>query len=149
MMSFYTTTALTALVGAVGSMVIGLVWYGPLFGKKWAEIIGFKMPSKEEAKAMQKQMMPLYLLNFLASFIMFFGLGFFAAFIGRLTIPGSLIYAVFIWAAFVMPVEAGAAIWSGKSRKHSFQMFLLTAGYQLINLLVGALLWAAIYPHFM
>ena len=28
------------VAGAVLSMVIGAIWYGPLFGKKWMEIVG-------------------------------------------------------------------------------------------------------------
>ncbi len=31
---------LAIIVGAVFSMILGAIWYGPIFGKKWMEIIG-------------------------------------------------------------------------------------------------------------
>lgn len=149
-MSFYTFTALTALASAVVGMILGLVWYGPLFGKKWAQVTGMKMPtglSKAEMMAMQKAMIPTYAANFVVTFIQFFALGFFAALIGGLTVSGSLLYAVFIWVGFTMPVEAMNALWSGKSKKDSWMMFGLTAGYQLVILLIGAVIWALMYAN--
>lgn len=147
-MSFYTFTALTALAGAVASMIVGFVWYGPLFGKKWGKVMDMKMPenlTKSEMMAMQKQMIPHYALNFVVSFVQYYALGFFAALIGGLTISGALLYAVFVWVGFTMPIQAGAAIWSGKSKKDSWTMFGLTAGYQLIALLIGSVIWALLY----
>jgi hypothetical protein len=130
-----------------------MVWYGPLFGKKWAAIIGTPMPTKEEAKKMQKQMIPLYLLNFLVSFIMFYGFGFLggllSAFLGNITVIGALILGFFVWFTFFMPIHASGALWSGKSKKHSWEMFFLTTGYQLVTILLGGMCWALIYPHFM
>jgi hypothetical protein len=43
------------LVCGVLSMVIGFVWYGPLFGKKWMEIVGATFKDIEERKRMQKE----------------------------------------------------------------------------------------------
>lgn len=149
-MSFYTFTALTALAGAVTSMIVGFVWYGPLFGKKWAQVIGMKMPeglTRKEMMAMQKAMIPHYLLNFLVSFIQYYALGFFAALIGGLTVSGALLYAVFVWVGFTMPVQAGTAIWSGKSKKDSWMMFGLSTGYQLVALLIGSVIWALLYAN--
>lgn len=36
------------LACAIISMPIGAIWYGPLFGKKWMEIVGMK---EEDVKA--------------------------------------------------------------------------------------------------
>ena len=148
-MSFYTVTALTAFVGAIVAMVVGFVWYGPLFGKKWAHIIGMTMPEgKEAVRAAHKSMMPRYALNFVTAFITYYALGFFAAFVGRLSIIGALVYAIFLWAGFLMPLEASAALWSGKSTKLSWQMFFITAGYQLVAIVLAGIAWAWMYPHF-
>lgn len=51
--------------GAVISMVIGAIWYGPIFGKKWIEIIGADASSLEERKKMQKSAGFLYLVQFM------------------------------------------------------------------------------------
>lgn len=147
-MTFYTFTALTAFLGALASMIIGFVWYGPFFGKKWGEIVG--MPAREamsdaDNKAFGKKMIPLYLLNMLVAFVQFYAIGFFAAFIGGITASGALLYGFFIWFGFVMPIQAGMAIWSGKSRKLSWTMFGISAGYQLVIIILGAVIWSVLY----
>jgi hypothetical protein len=153
MTSFYLVTALTAIVGAIVSMVVGFVWYGPLFGKKNMEVMGMKdmmeSMTAEEKKGMHKKMLPSYLANLLVAFVQFYALGFFAAFIGRLTVTGAIVYGAFLWLGFIVPIEAGNAIWSGKSKKLSWTMFGLSSGYQFVVMLLGAILWAVIYPHFL
>jgi len=52
------------IVGAVLSMVIGAVWYGPLFGKKWMEIIGVDHADPQAVAKMQKSAGPLYGVQF-------------------------------------------------------------------------------------
>ena len=52
------------VVGAVLSMVIGAVWYGPLFGKKWLEIVGATAEDLEARKKMQAAAGPLYVAQF-------------------------------------------------------------------------------------
>lgn len=149
-MSFYTFTAVAALVGAVSSMIIGVIWYGPLFGKKWGKVIGMPTSenlSKAEMIAMQKGLIPTYLTNFAALFVQYFALGFFAILIGGLTLSGAALYAVFVWIGFVVPVLAVTALWSGKSKKDSWMMFGLTTGYQLVSLVIGAILWAFLYTN--
>ncbi len=152
MQIFLLTNALTAFIGVIASMVIGFIWYGPIFGSKWGEIIGMKPASgmsDEEKKAFGKKMIPIYALNILTAFIMYFALAYFAVFIGRLNVSGAALYALFVWFGFVMPVLAGVALWSGKSKKLAWAMFGITAGYQLLTLVLAAVIWALMYPMFM
>ncbi len=51
---------LAILVCGVLSMVIGAIWYGPLFGKKWMEICGVNADDLNARKEMQKGAAPLY-----------------------------------------------------------------------------------------
>lgn len=147
-MSFYVFTALTALASAVLSIIVGFIWYGPAFGKKWMEVIGAPKLSAEEMKGMHKKMIPSYLTNFAVAFVQFYAFGFFAAFIGGLSVSGALLYGLFVWLGFIMPIQAGGALWSGKSKKLSWTMFLLTAGYQLAIMLLGGVIWALFYANF-
>ena len=40
-----------AVVGAaVAAMVIGFLWYGPLFGKQWTKLMNFDKKKIDEAK---------------------------------------------------------------------------------------------------
>lgn len=151
MQTFLTTTLITAGIGALVNSILGFIWYGPIFGKAYGEIVGIPAASQmteEENKTFGNKMIPLYITNFVLAFISFFALAYFAIFIGRLNIVGALTYAGFIWFGFIMPIEAGNALWSGKPKKLAWRLFFLTAGFQLISFLAAAAIWALIYPYF-
>ncbi len=58
---------LAVLISAVASMIIGSIWYGPLFGKMYMQIMGMDKLSPEEQTAMKKSMGVSYFLQFIAS----------------------------------------------------------------------------------
>ncbi len=111
------------------SMAVGALWYGPLFGKRWMEIVGVN-PADGEARAkMQKSAGPLYAIQFVLTLFQVWVLAYFIQ--GRQAISG-LENTLWIWAAFVVPVVAGGAMWNNDSRKVSWARFLIQAGYQLV-----------------
>lgn len=121
------------LVCGILSMVLGYIWYGPLFGRKWAEVIGADISNPEKVKEMQKGVNILYLVQF--------ALALFQALILAYYIEGwkeasGLENALWIWAGFVVPVIAGTAMWNNDSRKIAWTRFLIQSGYQLLNLAV-------------
>ena len=127
---------LAVLLCAVLSMVIGAIWYGPLFGKKWMEIVGATNLDKEERKKMQKQAGPLYAIQFVLSLFQVYVLAYYIA--GWKDASG-LENSLWIWAAFIMPIVAGGAMWNNDSRKIAWARFLIQAGYQLILFVVFGL----------
>lgn len=54
--------------GVLTAMVIGFVWYGPLFGKAWAKEVGVDMSQKPPAKEMMRSMGLMLLGAFLISY---------------------------------------------------------------------------------
>ena len=52
------------LVLGIVSMALGALWYGPLFGKKWMEIIGVNKNDLEARKEMEKGVWKLYIVQF-------------------------------------------------------------------------------------
>ncbi len=130
------------LVSAVIAVVLAMGWFGPVFGKIWAEVTGMKDPSQmtpEENKEAQKKMAPAYILNIILTIMMMVVLFFFVKYSNM----ASGITAAFIaWLGFVVPLMAGQALWSGKSKRLAWQMFLLTSGYQLICFVVAGALYA-------
>jgi hypothetical protein len=138
-----TVNFIAIFVCAIISMVVGFIWYGNiLFGKKWMEIMGAPKDGMPMTDAMKKSMMGSYLVQFLLSVLTFYILANYIA--GWKPAEGALggvINAFWIWLGFVMPVQAGGALWSGKTKQLSWAMFLIGAGYQLVTLLIaGALL---------
>lgn len=125
------------VAGAVISMIVGAVWYGPLFGKKWMEIIGVDSADAEARKKMQKSAGPLYAVQFLLTLFQVLVL---AHLIADTKTVGGLERSLWIWAAFVIPTLAGAVMWTNQSGKLKRTRFLIQGGYQLILFIVFGLL---------
>ncbi len=117
------------IVCAVLSMVVGAVWYGPLFGRKWASIVGANMEDAAARQKMQKEAGPLYFIQFLLSLFQVYVLAYFIS--GGNGVSG-VVGALWIWAGFVIPIVAGSAMWNNDSRSVSWARFLIQAGYQLV-----------------
>ena len=128
---------LAILVGAILSMVIGAVWYGPLFGKEWMEIIGVSTQDAEANKKMQKAYMPMYGVQFVLTLFQVLVL---AHLIADTTMVGGTERAIWIWAAFVIPTLAGAVMWTNEPSKQKWARFLIQGGYQLTIFIVFGLL---------
>lgn len=126
------------LVSAVASMVIGSIWFGPLFGKQFMRAIGMDQWSAEKQAAEKKKMGLSYFGQFLASLIMFYILAWLIGGLDRMTLGGGAMIGFLAWFGFVVPTKFGDAIWGGK-----MSLFWMTAGNSLITLLVtGAIIGA-------
>lgn len=108
---------LAILLCTVLSMVLGSIWYGPLFGKPWMKMMGM---SKEGMKGFkQSDMAKLYGIQTIGSIVMALVLSQFSGF------------SIFlIWAGFVAPVTLGTVLWEGKPWK----LWILNNSYYLILL---------------
>ncbi len=125
------------LVCGVLAMVIGYVWYGPLFGKKWMEVVGATEMDINERKKMQASAGPLYLVQFLLTLFQAWVLAYYIA--GWKEASG-VVNSLWIWAAFVVPVIAGTAMWNNDSAKISWTRFLIQSGYQLVIFIMFGLI---------
>lgn len=134
---------LQALVCAVVSMVIGGIWYGPLFGKTWMRILNVTPEDVEARKKMQKSAGPLYIVQFLLTLFQAYVLVHFIE-IWSVQNGGSIPYpietALWIWAAFILPTIAGASMWTNDSSKVKWARFLIQTGYQLVLFVVFGLI---------
>ncbi len=137
---------LAVLACAVSAMVLGFLWYGPLFGKAWMKEMGMNMPSPEEMKAMQKKMTKSYILMFIGALVMAYVLAhnvvMGSAFFDMQGVGIGLQAGFWNWLGIAAPVLMGAVLWEKKTRK----WFMITAGYYLVLMLImGALLggWMA------
>jgi len=132
-----TLNYLAIITGAALSMVIGGIWYGPLFGKKWMEIIGVNPADSDAKKKMQKTAGPLYAVQFILTLFQVLVL---AHLIADTTKVGGLERALWIWGAFVIPTLAGAVMWTNDKGKMKWSRFLIQGGYQLVIFIVFGLL---------
>lgn len=117
------------VVCAVISMIVGAVWYGPLFGKKWMEIVGVDAQDKKAREKMQKSAGPLYFIQFVLVLFQLYVLSYYIK--GWRDVSG-VTNALWIWGAFVMPTIAGSAMWTNDKPKVVKARFLIQSGYQLV-----------------
>ena len=125
---------LAVFVAALSAFIIGSLWYGPLFGRKWMYYQGF---SEEDLKKGSMSMPVILAVNYIATVLAAFAI---AMFLG----PGS--NASFgIFAGFMI-----AVFWIGTSRLNDvlyenkpWGLFFINAGYYVVvYILMGAILGA-------
>ncbi len=125
---------LAVFVAALTSFVIGSLWYGPLFGKKWMHYRGF---TEEDLKKGSMSMPVILAVNYLATAFAAFAI---ALFLGSGAGAGFGIFAGIIIAVF----------WIGTNRLNDvlyenkpWGLFFINAGYYiLIYPLMGAVIGA-------
>lgn len=125
-------------VGAVLSLVLGGLWFGPLFGKQWLRLSGATAADREKRKKMQQSAGPLYGIQFVLTLFQVMVL---AHLVADTTRVGGLERALWIWGAFVVPTLAGVIMWTNESGRQKRARFLLQGGYQLMMFVIyGSLL---------
>lgn len=128
------------LVCGVLAMVLGYIWYGPLFGKKWLEVIGATDLDLEKRREMQKRAGKLYFIQFALALFQVWVL---ANYIKGWQEASGVENALWIWAAFVVPTLAAGSMWNNDSAKVSWARFLIQAGYNLVLFVLFGLILGA------
>ncbi len=125
---------------AVASMVLGFVWYGPLFGKLWMKLSGMnpEQMSSAKAKGMGKNYAITFVGTLLMSFVFSHALVFASAYMNVSGVQAGLSTGFWNWLGFVVPVSLGSVLWENKSWKY----WGLGAAYHLAMLLLMGVILA-------
>lgn len=148
----------SVLLSAAASMVLGMFWYSLLFGKVWMQLAGIDNKKIEEAK--KKGMAKTYLIAFMSAIIMSFVLMVLFQTIIRpyIVYPSQytndniserailtasyytigLRLSFLLWMGFIATTLLGVVLWENKPVK----LYLINAGYYLINMTVMAVIFA-------
>ena len=125
------------LICGILSMVVGFIWYGPLFGKLWLEVSGLSALDEKAKKAMMTGAWKLYITQF---FVSLFQLYVLALYIKGWEEGDPYFNSFWIWAGFVMPSLFAAIFWTAESKKNQFMRIALQGGYQLVMFMIFALI---------
>jgi len=121
------------IVAALAGFFIGWMWYGPLFGKMWRNLIGL---TPEGMKSMKMSVLGASIgglvTSFLLAYILAHGIYFGNVAIGTEGVAGALQGAFWYWLGFAVPLTAGSFLWEGKSVK----LWVLNAGYYFVAMMV-------------
>ncbi|MBI5139353.1 DUF1761 domain-containing protein [Candidatus Nomurabacteria bacterium] len=129
------TNLVALLLAALANMAVGMVWYGPLFGKTWMGLMGMTPDSMKTMPLTAKQAI---FGGFITSLIMSYVLAHFAYLSGVENFWGGLQLAFWVWLGFVATTSVSSFLWEGKP----FKLFVLNAVEELIalSLMVAVLL---------
>ena len=119
------------LVAAVASMVIGYIWYGPLFGKKWMGLMGMKSMAPKGNMAMS------YVISYIGAVIMAYVLSVFIGYAGAATYTDGAMIGFWAWLGFVATTQLGKRLWEGKP----WELYILDTVHYLVSFAaMGAIL---------
>ena len=113
------------------AFVFGAVWYGPLFGKTWAQLAGFKMDKECTGKPPVSSLLFTFAGTVSTVFVLAYMIG-----NGKFCCNPSA--AFMVWIGFYVPMLLGGVAWEGRSWK----LFGINAGYHFVTLLAAGMILA-------
>ena len=130
---------LAILISGIVSMIIGGLWFGPLFGKKWMRLMN--IPQKQMQEMKKKGMGKSYFWGFIMTLIMSVVLSLFISYFGATTFEQGCWLGFLVWMGFFVTSKLGMVLWENKP----FSLYLIHILHDLLALLiVGGILavWA-------
>jgi len=135
---------LAVLAAAIASMVVGFLWYGPLFGKMWIKLMNFDKKKMQEAK--KKGMGKMHALAFFVSLVTAWVLAHSVIFASSYLKISGVFAGIFVgsmtWLGFFATTQLGMVMWEGKPVK----LYLLNTLHYLVTLVIMASI-IAVWPY--
>ena len=129
------------VMSAIVSVALGVIWYGPLFGKQWRALRGLpEIKDGDNVLEMKNWTMPVAALGaLLMGWVLDHAIIYAISDMHSGRVATALVISFFNWLGFVAPVTIGIVLWENKSWK----LWFITAGYYLITLILMGLVLAA------
>jgi len=115
-------------------MIVGMLWYGPLFGKQWAKANNLPMPKKGEVKF--SQMAEPMVTSLITAALQASVLGGVFAYLHPTTIVDAKLIATVLWLPFLAGTTLTNYAWSMKS----VSLRLIDIGYSLVTINIFAVI---------
>lgn len=128
------------LVCAIVAMIIGSLWYGPVFGKQWMALMGITKEQLEKGKKanMTKQYIFLFISTLVMAFVLSHMLVFASAYMHETGTSAGLMTGFWNWLGFIAPVTLGSVLWE----RRPWTLWVLNNAYQLLTLCVMGVILA-------
>ncbi len=125
---------LAIIVAAVAQFILGWLWYGPLFGKRWMSLMGIN-PQSINREGMGKTLV----WTFIGSLVTAGVLRKFATMVGATTVGAGVGLGALVWFGFIATVTLAGVLYE----KRPVKLYILNNGYQLVSLVVMGAIVAA------
>lgn len=130
---------IAVIIAGLLSMVLGGIWYGPLFGTMWVRGMGWDPNDKKQMEKMKASAGPAYAQQLVGALLMAFVFAH-VLWAFRVAAPmppfaAGIQGAFWMWLGFVLPVKYGDKLWGGKA----FKYVAVDLGYYLVLLIAMGL----------
>ena len=129
-----------AIIGAtIVSMILGFLWYGPLFGKEWMRLSGLTQEHMAAAKkngGMTRSYVMMMIGTLVTNYVLAHAVIFASSYLMVYGASAGLMVGFWNWLGLVAPVTMGVVLWEGKPWK----LWCITSGYYLVSLAVGGVI---------
>lgn len=120
------------ILAAIAQMVVGFIWYGPLFGKTWMSMMGINTQSMS-----REGMGRTYAIQAVGSLVTAYVLAKLVGMMGAKTLAAGVQAGFWVWLGFVATVTLGSVLYE----RRSWNLYVLNNGHQLVSLaIMGAIL---------
>ena len=126
---------LAVLVAAIVAFGVGALWYGPLFGKKWRELMGVGAGSMGSSNMSMSQAM---VGGFIATLVMTYVLATLLIVAGAFSITSAVIFAICVWLGFVAMILMNSVWYENRS----WALYFINASHYLVAIVVAAIILA-------
>jgi hypothetical protein len=133
-MSFSDINYLTVVIAGILNMIIGFLWYGPLFSKPWMKLVGL---TPEKISEQSDKMGMNYLTSFVLALVSAAVFQIIYMSFNPADVVESITLAFLVWFGFVFAVVINQSMFV----KKPFKLILIDSGYNLVSLTV----WSVLY----
>lgn len=137
MMPEISVNYLAILACVVAGMIVGWLWFGPIFGKPWARHMGMEDMDAPEGGEMAKSMIIFIVGNLLIAWVLAHSIEVWRASnwgagedLGNTAL--ALNAALWTWIGFFVPIQIGRVAWE----KKGWGLVAINAGFDLVRLLM-------------
>lgn len=120
------------LIAVVFNMVLGMLWYGPFFGKPWMKGMGWDPDKADEIKEKQKSAWVGYVFSMIFAAFFGYALNLLLAIVPGLSLGGALLLTLVIYLGLVATNTVKTLLW-GEIKP---VVFFIGMGYELVSFLV-------------
>jgi hypothetical protein len=127
-------------VSGIAYMVLGFLWYGPLFGAPWMKLLG-KTKKDIENEMKEGGMGKTYGASFLTALVMAYVTNVLVVLLNVTDVASAVGLGVMLWLGYVATSYASQVLYENKK----FKLYLINVGYYLVTIVVAAViltLWA-------
>jgi hypothetical protein len=128
MFSFTGINWLAVIVSGAAAMVIGFMWYGPLFGKAWMKANKFTEKDMKKMKITPKAAMCFGTIN---SFVMAVLLALIFSALKSNSLVDGIIAGLVLWAGIAATTRVNSVIFE----QRPLSLYIINAGYDLTTIL--------------